>query len=178
MEIQQACELAGQWVEILRPYCERIEIAGSVRRCKPEVKDIEIVAAPRLEENLHLWGTKTINLLLDALDRGVLGGQKIKGGERYQQFLMPAGINLDLFMVLPPAQWGILFAIRTGPADFSHWIVTTRRYGGALPSYCKVEDGQLLSGGQAIPMPEEIDFLNFLGLGWIEPCKREARWRR
>jgi hypothetical protein len=25
---------------------------------------------------------------------------------------------------------------------------------------------------------EEIDFLKFLGLGWIEPGEREARWKK
>src|SRR5574340_184531 len=31
-------------VELLRPYCEQIEIAGSLRRCKETVGDIKIVA--------------------------------------------------------------------------------------------------------------------------------------
>jgi hypothetical protein len=26
---------------------------------------------------------------------------------------------------------------------------------------------------QIVPMPEEMDFLNFLGLGWIEPRDRK-----
>jgi DNA polymerase/3'-5' exonuclease PolX len=39
--------IAGRIVEALRPYCERIEIAGSLRREKPMVGDIEIVAIPR-----------------------------------------------------------------------------------------------------------------------------------
>lgn len=29
-----------------------------------------------------------------------------------------------------------------------------------------------------VPMPEEIDFLNFLKLGWIDPKDRVARWPR
>lgn len=31
----------------LAPHCDRIEIAGSIRRKKPEVKDIEIVVIPK-----------------------------------------------------------------------------------------------------------------------------------
>ncbi len=195
MELEQARELARQWIELLRPYSDRIEIAGSVRRCKVEVKDIEIVAAPRFDNKVKTIRTELSfpgifheqidlpvefisNKILEALNSGILPGRKIKGGERYWQIAMPGGINLDLFMVLPPAQWGIIYTIRTGPADFSHWIVTSRRFGGALPSYARVSEGQLFQGDQAIPMPEEIDFLNFLGLGWIEPGQREAKWKR
>ena len=35
-------------VSILAPFCERIEIAGSLRRLKPEVGDIELVVIPKL----------------------------------------------------------------------------------------------------------------------------------
>ena len=31
---------------------------------------------------------------------------------------------VDLFTVLPPASWGAIFAIRTGPGDFNHMLVT------------------------------------------------------
>ncbi len=197
MELEQARELARQWIELLRPYSDRIEIAGSVRRCKVEVKDIEIVAAPKIEkavreikaglsfpglpvpvQTIDLPVEFTVNKLLTALYANVLPGKKVKGGERYWQIAMSEGINLDLFMVLPPAQWGIIYTIRTGPADFSHWIVTSKRFGGALPSYARVSEGQLFQGEETVPMPEEIDFLNFLGLGWIEPGERQAQWRR
>ena len=32
--------------ELLAPACARIEIAGSIRREKPKVKDVELVAVP------------------------------------------------------------------------------------------------------------------------------------
>jgi len=47
MLLAEARKLAEQMVERLRPACDKIEIAGSVRRGKPEVKDIEIVCLPR-----------------------------------------------------------------------------------------------------------------------------------
>jgi hypothetical protein len=111
-----------------------------------------------------------------------------KSGDRYKQlWLKYAGIAVDLFLVLPPAQWGVQAVIRTGPAEFSHWMVTKKSKGGALPDGYIVEDGVVgkrvfsLKGevrGNAISMPEEIDFLNFCGLGWIEPKDRVARWQR
>lgn len=90
---------------------------------------------------------------------------------------MKQGINLDLFLVIPPAQWGVLSVIRTGPARFSQQCVTPRTKNGWLPSDCIVRDGQVFRGEKEIRMPEEIDFLKFLGLDWIEPADRQSTWR-
>ena len=179
MEYQQAFKIASELVELFTPYCERIAIAGSVRRQKPEVGDIEIVAIPRMvPEQIGMFTGLDFPdepaPLVSALDDVLMGlGRFIKNGQRYKQIVLNE-INLDLFLVLPPAQWGVLFVIRTGPADFSKWCVTPRKYSGALPSDCSVKDGAVYHNGKIIPTPEEMDFLNFLGLGWIEPKDRVA----
>jgi hypothetical protein len=70
--------------------------------------------------------------------------------------------------------------IRTGPAEFSHWIVTPRMRGGGLPNgYCVV-DGRVVSNNNHdyIPCAEEIDFLRFCRLAWIEPSQRRPMWMR
>jgi len=170
-----ALEIANDLLAKLRPYCIRAEIAGSLRRGKADVKDIEIVCKPVLTERWDLFGRPAG--FWNSLD--VVGlsdmGRIIKAGPRYKQIDL-GPIVLDMFVVLPPAQWGVIFTIRTGPADFSHWCVTPRKAGGGLPSDCVVKDGQVWRGGQAIAMPEESDFLAFLGLGWIEPSDRAPAW--
>lgn len=47
MKYEDAILIAERVKAELEPHCERIEIAGSIRRKKPEVKDIEIVAIPK-----------------------------------------------------------------------------------------------------------------------------------
>jgi len=47
MNLTEAQRIAQIVKSELSPHCERIEIAGSIRRGKPEVKDIEIVAIPK-----------------------------------------------------------------------------------------------------------------------------------
>lgn len=47
MLLENALAIAEGIVEALNPYCTIINIAGSCRRRKPEVKDIEIVALPK-----------------------------------------------------------------------------------------------------------------------------------
>lgn len=198
MRHDSALKLAEQLVEYFRPACKRIEIAGSVRRCKPEVKDIEIVAIPDLTPlpKPKLEFGKPIPIvhktMLDAMIFEMKESEAIflhKSGERYKKFIVrDAGISIDMFLVLPPAQWGVQMVIRTGPADFSHWLVTRKSRGGALPNEYIVEDGAVGlrvkndknedSRGGWIEMREEIDFLNFCGLDWIEPRFREAKWGR
>ena len=182
MEYFRAKQIANRLMFDFKPYCERVEIAGSLRRGRAEVHDIEIVAIPKLMAQTNLLGEtlgyrNEIEYPLHLLT--LLGAKSIKDGPRYKQIELPEGINLDLFLVLPPAQWGVIFAIRTGPREFSQWIVTTRAKGGCLPSHCRVLDGAVHDGnGAIVTMPEEIDFLNLLGLGWIEPGQRAARWGR
>jgi DNA polymerase/3'-5' exonuclease PolX len=169
-----ARQLADQLLEELFPYCMRIEIAGGVRREKPECHDIELVAIPKMEPLKDIFGIVAgqRNLLNEFIESSVYFCEK--NGDRQKKIVYTLDINCDLFIVLPPAQWGVIFTIRTGPADFSKRVVTPRKHGGYLPSNCRVINGTLHNAYDHIfPMPEEIDFLDFLGLGWIEPKERK-----
>lgn len=48
MPLAKAQKIAENVKSFLEPYCQRVEIAGSVRREKTEVGDIEIVVIPQL----------------------------------------------------------------------------------------------------------------------------------
>jgi len=176
MKLEQARELAEKWVENLRPYCERIEIAGGIRREKAEPHDIEIVCIPRVDVEKDMFGyvigdESRLEFAIDGL--AYLGEfKKIKDGKKFKQLALHEGITIDLFIVRPET-WAVQFTIRTGPADFSHWIVTPREYGGALPTNYRVSDGQVWKLGIPLELKEEKDFLDFLGLGWVEPKDRQ-----
>ncbi|GAI69385.1 unnamed protein product, partial [marine sediment metagenome] len=43
MELEKAKVIADTVVKALEPYCERIMVAGSIRRQKPTVRDIDLV---------------------------------------------------------------------------------------------------------------------------------------
>jgi len=173
-----AAAIAQSWIDRLAPYCQRIEVAGSLRRSKPEVKDIEIVAIPIIKKQDSLFeGLQDArNLLVDALVAFALQDEfkVVKGKEKYKQLALPEGINLDLFMVTQPAQWGVIFTIRTGPAEFSHYCVTKKHQGGRMPAWAKVQNGAVWNRDESLDMPEEQDFFDFLQLPWIEPRDRKA----
>lgn len=181
----------------------------SVRRGKPEVKDIEIVCipdpapVPRAPLEFGKPVPPVHKTQLDKLVHAMKEAGDIileANGDRYKKmYLKYAGIRLDLFINIPPSEWGVQMVIRTGPKEFDHWCVTSRKHGGALPEGYFVKhqvvwlEGlidkrdipddpnkavQLLTPENHLSMPEEIDFLAFLGLGWIEPKDRVAKWKK
>ena len=172
MLYKYALPIARQIKLLLEPFCQRIEIAGSVRRLKPDVGDIELCAIPQMVPGNNMFGDPISALAEFDYDQM---GHVIKGGQRYVQIALHQGINLDLFIVLPPASWGVIYTLRTGPADFSQKCVTQRKKGGLLPSFLRVKDGtvQDATTGEIIPTPEEEDFFKVLKLNWISPDKRQ-----
>jgi DNA polymerase/3'-5' exonuclease PolX len=198
----EALKIAMDVMEILKPACSRMEVKGSISRLAAHVKDIEILAIPDLtplplpkpefgNPNPIIHKTKLDELIYSM--RYKKEGESApwllgKNGDKYKQiWLYHHSLAVDLFLVTPPAQWGVQAVIRTGPADFSHWMVTTRSQGGALLDEYIVQDGVVgkrvrSSKGYAregaISMPEEVDFFRLCGMDWVEPCLRVARWKR
>lgn len=173
--------LAAQVVELLRPACTRIEIAGSIRRRKPDVGDVEILCTPRIAmEAPDLFGQATPVNKLDELVDGLLRDGillprlDVNGrtaiGERYKRLSIDS-FPLDLFVCLPPAQWGVLMLIRTGPAEFSHRFVTSRRQGGMLPEWAQVRDGAIYHRETGIVFEawDEAAVFRTIGVDYIEP---------
>ena len=180
-----ARRLAGEVVALLEPTCKRIEIAGSIRRGKPDVGDMEILAVPRIEmESADLFGDPQPVNLLDRLctlllrDSTFQPRRDVNGraafGERYKR-LSYKGVPLDLFSVIEPAQWGVLYLIRTGPADFSKRFVTSKAAGGMLPPWAQVADGAIRhrGTGEIYATPEDRDVLKLIGQPWIPPEERQ-----
>lgn len=167
-------------VSQLAPFCERAAIVGSIRRRRLEVKDVEILAVPKVEPLRNLFGDVfdqrnyldiAVESMLDAgqLSKRLDRNGKPAVGERYKRLIYD-GLAVDLFSCLPPAQWGLLMVIRTGPAEFSKRLVTQKRFGGLLPNHWSVRDGAMWNGlGELVPTPEEADVFRAIELDWIEP---------
>ena len=47
MLLSKGQRVADELLEFLRPFCERIEVAGSIRRKKSEVHDVDLVLIPK-----------------------------------------------------------------------------------------------------------------------------------
>lgn len=175
-----ALAVAQHLVTALAPACERVEIAGSLRRGRATVHDVEIVAQPRLARDLFGAVDERapceLDQVLARLEReGRLARRKTSAGtERWgpkykAAIAVRSGVPVDLFMVRPPAQWGAILAIRTGPAELSERLVTACKRRGL-----ECRDGRLIStdGQHVLSTPDERSFFAFCGVPWIEPERR------
>jgi DNA polymerase/3'-5' exonuclease PolX len=168
MKHAEALRLGEGAMAALTPFCERLGIAGSIRRQKPEVKDIERVCMPRLVPAGLFGDTPEVNPDFCAI---IQQWTKVKGEPtgRYTQRVLPGGMTLDMFMA-DADNWGLQLAIRTGSAAFSHHVLART---WVAQGYTSVE-GCLRQLGKIIPIREEPDLFALLGLPWMEPSAREV----
>jgi len=160
MEYSEILKIAERVKAELQPHCHRIEIAGSIRRKKPECRDIEIVAIPKPYET---------GLFASGIAEVVGKWQKVKGELpcKYTQRLLPNGLKLDLFFAVPE-NWGLIYAIRTGSADYSHKVLATAWVSRGY----KCVDGMLTYNGKQYDVREEIDLFNRIGIPYCNPEER------
>ena len=176
LTLEAATEIGLRLIKLLRPGCERIEIAGSIRRKRPLIGDIEIVCIPRMTTDLI--GQPVESELDPVIGELIATGMVTaphRNGPRHKSFGIPMKgrltFNLDLFLTTPEC-WGVVFAIRTGSAAYSKNLVTQRQWGGYLPNGHRVEGSRVWKGQEVLETPEEEDFFTLCG-GWVPPEKRE-----
>lgn len=188
--IADVLPIAQKLREQLAPACHRIEIAGSLRRQVREVADIELVAIPAIETLNEpvpgdLFGARhdrTYNRLWEALD-GFLGGKYLKAGEKYRAFVLPSeGIKVDLFTATRD-NWGWIYLIRTGSAEFSHHVAKSLNRQGYTSDEGSIhratfavdpKDGRarMIPVGEPIATPAEEDVFDLAGVLYREPQQR------
>lgn len=165
--LDEARAMAGHVIERLGMYCDCIQIAGSVRRERPWVGDLEIVCIPsKVQAGLFEDEAETDHRFVAAVMR--LPAVKGCPTGKYTQRRLPTGMKLDLFMATPE-NWGLILAIRTGSAEFSHKCLASR---WAAMGYKSV-GGILHRDGEVKELREEKDVFDLIGLKWIEPKDRE-----
>jgi DNA polymerase/3'-5' exonuclease PolX len=190
-------EAAQDLKQFLAPYCERIEIAGSIRRRKAEVGDIELVCIPRKQRvertvseavceppslfypegrTIKEAVVETVYEPVEGFCEAVETLYRIKGepAGKYTQRLAwhPATgpIKVDIFMVTRDS-WGLQFMIRTGSAEFSRRMAIQWSHMGLKSVGGILYDAE----GKDYPLREEEDVFGFLGVDWVEPQEREVK---
>lgn len=185
--LNEAMRAAERVVELLRDGCERIEIAGSIRRASVDVKDIEIVCVPKFGRGL--FDEKAFDLLNETVRlrrrekklqwrtrNGAMGAPEPDDLTDRKYYALgtveDAPWPIDVFCVRPPAQWGAIMAIRTGPAEYAQRLVTN-----AHKQQLKCIDGRLVSialktNGVERATPDERDFIEACGMPYLSPNLR------
>lgn len=172
----------------LQKYCTTIKIAGSLRRGLQRCGDIELVVVPKTKVESVLFGEPTAISELESFEFEKYYNI-IKNGPRYKQFttLTKDGfVKVDLFITLPPAQFGVNYFIRTGSEEFVKKYVTKKVHKGLLPNDMKVCDGSLyrivpgkfdIKGEPEyvqVITPTEKDFFREIGQKFVNPNEREV----
>lgn len=158
-----AKKYADRIVQLLSPHCHRIEIAGSIRRRKEIVGDIEIVCIPKPYD---------VGLFETGFAEVVNKWKKIKGELpcKYTQRELPGDskILLDLF-IATENNWGLILAIRTGSAEYSHKVLATSWVQAGYTS----KDGYLWKDGKKYDVREERKLFERIGVKYVAPEYRD-----
>ena len=198
-----AATLYHELEDLLFPACEKITVAGSVRRhytkrmredfARLIVNDVEIVCQPKMvRDGRNLFGECSAldGVLAELRSKGVLAGDPDRkaDGERYKRLVYRGLALVDLFIVNRPAQWGAILAIRTGAVEFSKLLVERRQVGGAMPHGFRMHCGGLCyepehkgqprdecTAACRVVTPTEESFFKALGLPVPELDRRTAR---
>ena len=164
MRLEQARLIAERVKEKLSPHCDRIEIAGSIRREKPTVHDIDIVLIEKPGSLLE------INEVLASIGSMDMNGSKIK---RLWYGDTEPGISIDIY-VATPATWATLLLIRTGSKENNIRLCSLAR---GLGLQLKANgDGLFNESGQRLAGDTEQSIYEVLRIPYQEPNEREAAW--
>ena len=136
MDVWRARVLADEIVRLIRPYCKKVEIVGSIRRGERKVKDIDILAMVNVERRKQQETMFGVPAAFDVVDplREFL---RSWGGTADHEVLSvgPAlikmradSLDVDLWTVYDVERWGIAVAFRTGPAEFSKALARVALY--------------------------------------------------
>lgn len=131
---EMAMPVAEELVELLKPCCERIAIAGSLRRLKPQVGDAEIIFVPRMSERPDGLFDRRIVSVADEVIEGLLKdgyfqkrpsktGVYSWGVANKLGIHVPSGIPVDLFSC-PLENWWVSLVVRTGSKETNLRLTT------------------------------------------------------
>lgn len=172
LSLQRAQKFAEKIVGELSPFCDRIEVAGSIRRGRPACGDIDLVCLPKNE---------------DALDGLRARARKsnpwtIEDGKHQLMLILetPAGpVQLDLFFARhpelhmfgqEPGTWGTILLSRTGSAHHNLWLIErAKRLGLRWNPYCGVFNAR----GVCVASESEEQIFAALEVEPIRPEDRE-----
>lgn len=174
LELAQRC--TARLKDWLGPFCERIEVAGSIRRCRGVVGDIDLVVIPKIHERHDLFGQPEARDNLTAMEiqrRCTAEGWRVdKAGEDYISFVTSGSagkepVQVDIWFAAPET-FGTVWLCRTGSA--SHNITLSQR-AQALGGHWQPHKGVTIRGRRHAASTEAEVFAA-LNLPFVNPEDR------
>ena len=176
-----AIGVAHELCVALEPVTLRLSVAGSLRRGRADVGDVEILYVPQFEaRRIDLFQEAPVDLAAERIEQLVAGGtlakrQNARGstswGEKNRLAVhVASGIPVDLFAATEANWWNYLVC-RTGPAEQNVAICKAaiargwkwQPYGAGFTR---------LDGSSEVGMLSEREVFEFVGLPYLQPRQR------
>jgi len=161
LSLEEAERLASEIKCAIEIHCDKIEIAGSIRRQRPKVHDIDFVAVAKSDAE---W--RKINEKLRRLK-----ARPDCAGNSLIKVYMPCqgGLFQVDFYRAKPTTYGIHMLIRTGSANHNMWLAALAISKGMRLKYSQ----GLIKEGKAVAGEDEKGVFAALGLHCPLPTDRE-----
>ena len=136
----------------LEPFSKKIEVAGSIRRKKPDPRDVDIVLIPKNKRRIMAYAKMHRT-------------GKIGHGAHHLSYIAD-GAEVELYFATPKS-WGAMLMYATGTMQYN---ILLRKYakffGMKLSQYGLYKDGKMIAG------KTEESIYAALGKKWKDPKKR------
>jgi len=156
MRLEEAQRLAEQITKEILPHCKRVEVAGSIRRKKSEVNDIDLVLIPK-----PLLKHRILNTL-----QRKMNGKVTKKGDKTSQVIID-GVRVDLYYALEENFAGLLL-FRTGSMRNNLKLASRARSIGLRLAHYGV-----FNGDERVDDNTEEGIYRILSLEYKQPDERE-----
>lgn len=175
-----AWTVAEELAAALVPFVDRITIAGSLRRQKPTVGDIELLFVPRHEtRQADMFATEQVDLAGEQIERLLITGEITKRpsktgaftwGPKNKLALHRSGIAVDFFATTLE-NWWVSLVVRTGGKETNLSLTTgAQNLGRSLNAYgCGVTNRRT---GEITPATSEEHVFQLCGVPYLSPEQR------
>lgn len=166
MKLEEAEVLAQRVIDSISHLCDpnKIQVAGSIRRKRPEPKDIDIVLIPQS----WMWSAIAQRLKENMPACIEVGGPELVRLHVFDA-LIGESVQVDLYRARPET-WGTLLLIRTGSVEHNIMMCSRAQTMGLMLSAKK----GVIRSGEVIAGATEESIFAALKMKFVEPEDREV----
>jgi len=166
---EDAARVAASFIKLISDVSPTLKVCGSLRRRKPTVGDIEIVACPA---NRLALMARLDKLVMDGVaEKAVYENGSHRWGDKYAG-LMFQGIRVEIFSATPD-NLGYITWLRTGPGDANTHVMTSLsqsnwpvRFEDGSAWHCTYEGGVKRLQSR-LRVPDEATLFRLLGMARV-----------
>jgi DNA polymerase (family 10) len=165
--LHEAWAIADRIKAELLPFCEKLEVAGSLRRAREHVNDIDLVVLPKDAAGLRA--------------RVALRTMPITDGPANLMVRLRSGLQLDIFFAhggtrdlldAQPSNWGSVLLCRTGSKEHNIFLAQRAQ---ELGLKWETMRGIVNAEGKILAGATEESIFEALNMDWVPPVLRERQ---